>query len=137
MTQVSYPVSAGTHTFKWVYSTDGSYQYNGNIASIDDVKIPIKSDGWTRVAAGGYHTVAVKGDGTLWAGGYNGYGQLGDGPTTQRNSPIRVGSDTNWVSVAAGFNHTVGLKSDGTLWAWGNNVRGQVGPGRSLTEIRP
>ena len=42
---------------------------------------------WAGVAAGGDHTVAVRTDGTLWAWGDNGYGQLGDGTTTDRHSP--------------------------------------------------
>ena len=39
---------------------------------------------WWRWRAGYYHSLAVKSDGTVWAWGYNYYGQLGDGTTTQR-----------------------------------------------------
>jgi len=62
---------------------------------------------WVTVAAGGYHSLAIKADGTLWAWGYNYYGQLGDGTTTQRNSPVQIGSDTTWVTVAAGYYHSL------------------------------
>jgi len=55
-------------------------------------------------------TVAVKTDGTLWAWGQNGNGQLGDGTTTDRSTPVRVGTYTDWVSVAAGNQHTVALR---------------------------
>jgi alpha-tubulin suppressor-like RCC1 family protein len=41
----------------------------------------------TAVAAGTYHSLFLKSDGSLHAMGMNGYGQLGDGTTTQRNSP--------------------------------------------------
>jgi hypothetical protein len=41
------------------------------------------------VAAGYSHSLAVKADGTVWAWGYNGYGQLGDGTTTNRSAPVQ------------------------------------------------
>jgi alpha-tubulin suppressor-like RCC1 family protein len=83
-----------------------------------------------RIAAGGFHTVALKSDGTIWAWGDNGFGQLGDGGiSTNRDTPAQIGTDTDWVSIAAGLNHTIALKSDGTLWAWGDNGFGQLGDG--------
>jgi alpha-tubulin suppressor-like RCC1 family protein len=54
--------------------------------------------------------VAVKTDGTLWAWGDNGTGQLGDGTTSNRHAPGQVGTDTHWASVAAGVVHTVALR---------------------------
>jgi len=83
----------------------------------------------SRIAAGIAHTIALKSDGTLWAWGFNGYGQLGDGTTNDIYAPSRIGSDKDWVSVAAGSYHTLALKSDGTLWAWGYNGFGQLGDG--------
>jgi alpha-tubulin suppressor-like RCC1 family protein len=46
--------------------------------------------GFASVAAGSAHTEAVKTDGALWAWGYNGNGQLGDGTTTERHTPVRI-----------------------------------------------
>ena len=42
-----------------------------------------------KIAAGYYHTVALKTDGSLWAWGYNGDGQLGDGTWADKNTPTR------------------------------------------------
>ena len=72
------------------------------------------------LAAGSRHLAAVRADGSLWAWGYNSYGQLGDGTRTNRNVPVRVGPPTGWVSVAAGEYHSVALRADGTIWAWGS-----------------
>src|SRR5512133_1856957 len=47
---------------------------------------------WQSIAAGGHHTVGLKSDGRLWAWGYNSFGQLGDGTTTSRLTPVQVGS---------------------------------------------
>jgi len=92
---------------------------------------------WVTVAVGGNHTVGLQADGTLWAWGDNGDGQLGDGTTVDKRSPVRIGSATNWVTVAAGGYHTVGLQADGTLWAWGYNSSGQLGDGTTVNKSSP
>src|SRR5665213_3113876 len=82
---------------------------NSNTQRVTPVQVGIDTK-WASVAAGGDHTVAVTTDGTLWAWGYNYYGQLGDGTTADRHAPVQVGTDTSWRSVAAGFYHTIGLR---------------------------
>ena len=87
---------------------------------------------WKTVAAGGYHTVALKTDGTLWAWGWNADGKLGIGTDEDSYTPVQVGLDNDWASVAAGYEHTVALKTDGSLWAWGSNFYGQLGVDTNL-----
>jgi len=48
--------------------------------------------------------------GGLWTWGYNQYGQLGDGTTTNKSSPVQVGSLTDWSLVDAGWYHTTAIK---------------------------
>ena len=76
------------------------------------------------IAAGTYHSVGLKEDGTVVAVGYNGYGQL------------NVSSWTNIKAIAAGAYHTVGLKEDGTVVAVGFNDYGQLNVS-SWTNIMP
>ncbi|AEC02728.1 fimbrillin family protein [Parasphaerochaeta coccoides] len=86
------------------------------------------------VSTGVYHTMILKKDGTLWATGYNEYGQLGDGTSNDRSTPVQVlsmGADV--AAVSAGENHTMILKKDGTLWATGQNTYGQLGDSDSGT----
>jgi alpha-tubulin suppressor-like RCC1 family protein len=78
---------------------------------------------------GGVWYAGVKNDGSLWAWGYNGDGRLGVGDTSNRSSPVQVGSDTNWKTVSLAYDTTYAIKNNGTLWAWGNNGYGQIGVG--------
>lgn len=75
------------------------------------------------------HSLALRDDGTVWAWGSNRRGQLGDGTTNDRSSPVQVSSLSSITAVAAGGSHSLALRSDGTVWAWGNNIRGQLGIG--------
>ena len=77
---------------------------------------------WLAVAAGDSHTVAVKSDGTLWAWGYNYYGQLGDGTRQQASSPVQIGTATNWQAVAAGY-----------ATRWRSRATARSGPGATTT----
>jgi alpha-tubulin suppressor-like RCC1 family protein len=73
------------------------------------------------------HTVYAKGDGTLLAWGRNDDGQLGDGTTTGRSTPVKITGVSNVKSVAVGYDHTVVLTTDGKVYTWGNNSNGQLG----------
>ncbi|MCC3156479.1 hypothetical protein LJ737_04475 [Hymenobacter sp. 15J16-1T3B] len=76
------------------------------------------------------HSLCVHADGTLWAWGLNGYGQLGDGTRLDRSVPTQIGMATNWLAAATGEFHSVAVRRDGTLWTWGDNSAGQLGNGR-------
>jgi len=139
--------------------SDGSlWAWGNNIygqlgdGTTDDSHVPVvtgdsDNDGyadtdWKAVAVGHSYTMALKSDGTLWAWGWNICGQLGDGTTTERHSPVQVGTDTDWTAIAASNGiadaiHSVALKSNGTLWAWGCNGSGQVGDGTTTSTSSP
>jgi alpha-tubulin suppressor-like RCC1 family protein len=91
----------------------------------------------TAIAAGDYHTVALKTDGTVWAWGRNYSGQLGDGTTTDSATPVQVSDLTDVIAIAAGDYHTVAIKTDGTVWAWGSNWSGQLGDGTTINSTTP
>ncbi len=94
------------------------------------------------VSAGGEHTVALCSDGNVAAWGSNYSGELGDGTTTDRSSPVMVNQsgvlvDKTVVAVSAGWSHTMALCSDGTVAAWGNNGNGQLGDGTTIDRSSP
>jgi alpha-tubulin suppressor-like RCC1 family protein len=79
---------------------------------------------------------------TLYAWGLNNNGQLGDGTTIGKSSPVTVlGTGAVWVQVTARSNasYTIaGIKSDGTLWTWGQNATyGGLGDGTTINRSSP
>ncbi len=68
--------------------------------------------------------------------GGNGYGQLGDGTTTERHSPVQVLS-SGVADVSAGYFHTLIRMADGSLRTVGLNNEGQLGNGRSFFRTTP
>lgn len=79
------------------------------------------------IAAGCYHAVALREDGTVWTWGRNDQGQLGIGTSTDQNTPKKVQGLADIVAVTAGCHHGVALTAEGTVKAWGRGVDGQLG----------
>jgi alpha-tubulin suppressor-like RCC1 family protein len=83
----------------------------------------------SRTDAGNAHVLAIRTNGTLWAFGSNARGQLGDGTTIDRETPVQIASAITWEEVAAGQYFSMARKSNGDLYVWGDNRYGQLGVG--------
>jgi alpha-tubulin suppressor-like RCC1 family protein len=105
----------GDGTFNWYYNRTNRPE-------------KIVASNVVAIAAGGMHSLFLKSDGSLWAMGYNGSGQLGDGTLNQTNKPEEIIA-SGVTAIAAGDLHSLFLKSDGSLWAMGCNADGQLGDG--------
>ncbi len=86
-----------------------------------------------KIAAGMYHVLLLRGDGSLWGYGYSGNGELG--PSGIQRSPVQIADGVSQIS--AGANHSLFVKSDGTLWAMGGNGYGQLGNGTTTPSYVP
>ena len=88
------------------------------------------------IAADGLHQQSARADSAV-AWGWNAYGQLGDGTTTNRLSPVAVhGLESGVTAVAGGYLHNLALKN-GTVWAWGSNPQCQIGDGTTTNRFTP
>jgi alpha-tubulin suppressor-like RCC1 family protein len=93
--------------------------------------------GITAIIAGGYHSLFLKNDGTVWACGGNSSGALGDGSTVNKSTPFQISGLSSVRSMAAGDNHSLFLKNDSTVWACGANGSGQLGDGTTVSRLTP
>jgi alpha-tubulin suppressor-like RCC1 family protein len=115
-----------------VYIT-GSNSYgqagNGSTGGINKVPTLVTSLNANVIAlsGGGSHVLALMNDGTVWAWGWNNFGQLGNGSLTDSDVPLQVSGLNGVAKIYAGSNHNMALLSNGTVYTWGSNGSGQLG----------
>ena len=110
----------------------------GNLTNYSSPKQVGALTTWSTVTAStGASSFAIKTNGTMWAWGLGGSGQLGLGNITTYSSPIQVGALTTWSKVSAGNNWGLAVKTDGALWSWGQNSIGQLGLGNTAFYSSP
>jgi alpha-tubulin suppressor-like RCC1 family protein len=119
---------------------NGLFVWSANGITLSTASAPVQvgaNSKWNAVSCGYSSTLAFKSDGTMWSWGLNGKGQLGDGSTTTRSSPVQI-AGTTWSTGCMGANTnstcTAGaIRLDGTLWMWGDNSVGQCGQNSTAT----
>ena len=89
------------------------------------------------IAAGFDHTLALSANGQVLAWGGNASGQLGNGNTDDRSTPVTVQNLTGICAIAAGDGFSMALDTNGRVFAWGNNVLGQLGDGTRVGKWEP
>jgi alpha-tubulin suppressor-like RCC1 family protein len=142
--------AGGSHTLAikadgslWAWGSNANGR-TGLVTTTGNTAIPTRvgtDSDWQSVSAGGSHSLAIKTDGTLWAWGDNIYGQLGDGTTFSRSSPVPIAVGETWQSASAGGSgsstHSLAIKTNGTLWGWGSNLNGRLGDGTTSSRTSP
>jgi len=103
----------------WGDNRDGQLAQNDRTNRSSPVQIGALTN-WSQVSVNvNRHCFAIKTDGTLWAWGGNGFGQLGVGDTSARSSPVQIGALTNWSQVSAINSAGSAINSTGELYTWG------------------
>jgi len=100
--------------WSWGYNGDGNLGLNGphNVKISSPTQVPGTT--WSEVAAGRYHALALKTNGTLWAWGDNEEGELGQNALTMLSSPVQVGSGSEWIAISATFESSYAIEKDTT-----------------------
>ncbi len=107
------------------------------LASNDDLIFRNVFAGVTKLACGFWHSMALKGDGTVWTWGWNMFGELGDMTNLDRNTPVHISGAGNLLNFAGGAYFTIAVGNDGTVLGWGRNQSGELGMGTYLDSNAP
>lgn len=138
--------SNGLHTC--VATLDGAaYCWGANDSgqigdgTTNDAGMPKKvvgiADAVESISAGDGHSCAVLVTGAVLCWGKNDAGQLGDGTTTDRMTPVRVTGLSDAVAVEAGRWHSCAIRADGSAVCWGGNYSGELGDGTTTNRLSP
>ncbi len=107
----------------WAWGDNSFGQMGIGTQSYDPTVMPVQVTGLPKIvaiAAGGTSAYALASDGTVWAWGDGGDGQMGTGSLTQYNSvPIEVPGISDVTAIAAAGNAAFALEGDGTVLEWG------------------
>ena len=104
--------------------------------TLDDASPP--GVAYKQISTGELFTCAVTTTGAAKCWGYNYYGQLGDGTTTDRLTPVTVtGLASGVATISAGDNHTCAVTTTGAAKCWGINTFGKLGDGTTTNRLTP
>lgn len=117
----------------WGFNLDGELGDNSTTIRLIPVNVSGLASGVMSISAAYAHTCALTNAGGVKCWGSNGYGQLGDGSSTPRLTPVDVTSLGSGVAaLAAGYDQSCALTTTGGLKCWGRNDFGQIGDNSTI-----
>ena len=122
----------------WGNNGSGQLGNNTTVASYVPVQVSGLESGVSAIAASENHTCVLMTAGGVQCWGFNLYGQLGDGSTTNRTVPVPVSGLASAVrAISVGGNNTCVLTTSGVVKCWGSNDVGQLGNGTTSDSALP
>jgi len=128
----------------WAWGQDASGQLGDNSTGVSTVPVQVKNTPGTgylvnmvTVSGGRDHSLFLTNDGSAWASGSNGQGQLGNTSAADpQRTPIQVSGISSVSAVSAGHYHSLAV-TGGAVYAWGRNATGQLGIGNTTPQSTP
>ncbi len=131
-------LSTGGAVSCWGGNASGQLGNGTATSSSVPVSVTGLGAGVVAIGAGASHACAVVAGGALHCWGENLNGQLGDGTTTNRSTPMAVsGLGSGVAAVAPGDTHSCAVTLAGAVWCWGANQKGQLGDGTTTDRTVP
>ncbi|HET9951992.1 MAG TPA: FlgD immunoglobulin-like domain containing protein, partial [Candidatus Eisenbacteria bacterium] len=109
-------------------TTGGIYPFPSPVPGLTDV---------VAIAAAGYSSFALRSDGTVWSWGYNAFGELGNGNTTDSAVPVQVSGLSEIRQIAASYYNGYAIRNTGEAYAWGRGDMGAIGDGSAAWRLTP
>jgi len=124
----------------WAWGSDSNGQL-GDDAILANKSAPVQVEGLAgvmEVCAGGYHSMALTTGGSVYAWGWDAFGQLGN-DATLADSPTPVSLPLSYMSgLGAGAYHSLAIYAFGrTVRSWGSNGSGQLGDATNTQQPTP
>jgi len=129
----------------WGRNHAGQLGQNSILApSNHGISSPVQVPGtWSHWGGASSNSMGVKTDGTLWAWGYNEFGELGNNVglfnpswAAAISSPVQI-PGTTWSLSSKAYRSSAAIKTDGTLWMWGHNGAGYLGQNNLTNRSSP
>ena len=121
----------------WGYNERGQVGDGTTTNRLTPVQVTGLNSGVTQLVAGDYHTCAITSAGKAMCWGSNYSGELGDGTTTNRLTPVQVTGLTGVAQLSAGQGFTCALLDTGAVKCWGKGADGRLGDGLNTNSNVP
>jgi len=122
----------------WGANFDGQIGDGTTTRRLTPVDVDGLASGVKAISVGPSHACAITTLGGVKCWGNNTFGELGDGTTTNRMTPVDVSGLTIGVAaIATGSSYTCAVTTAGAVKCWGNNAYGQLGDGTRITRLFP